>query len=57
MAEIPVDLNRLIAGKTPDVAMRSQDILIVPSSTGKQVAMRAADTALQVVSGVIIWRR
>lgn len=57
MVEIPVNVSRLFAGKTPDVAMRSQDILIVPSSTGKQVALRATDTVLQVVSGVIIWRR
>jgi polysaccharide export outer membrane protein len=57
MVEIPVNVSRLFAGKAPDVPLRSQDILIVPSSTGKQVALRATDTLLQVVSGVIIWRR
>jgi polysaccharide biosynthesis/export protein len=54
--ELPVDLNRILSGKSPDVPLIAEDILFVPGSPGKRVAVRTAEIAAQVAAGVIIWR-
>ena len=55
--EIPVDLKMVLARRAPDPAMRPSDILFVPDSPGKKAAGRLAEAALQVTTGIIIWRR
>jgi len=55
--EIPVDLKRVLAGRAPDIAMLPNDILFVPDSMGKKALRRAAEAAIQLTTGVIIWRR
>lgn len=55
--EIPVDLKRLMAGKADDVPMKANDILFIPNSATKAASFRAAEAALQITTGVIIWRR
>ena len=54
--EIPVDLRRMLAGKSKDLELQSGDILFVPDSTSKKVGYRAAEAALQAVIGVAIYR-
>jgi len=56
-AEIPVDLRSIRLGKAPDVPMQSDDILFVPSSAPKKAALRAIEAAVQMGTGVVIWRR
>jgi len=55
--EIPVDLKKVLAGRAPDYPMQPNDILFVPDSTGKKALRRAAEAAIQITAGVIIWRR
>lgn len=55
--EIPVNLNAILKGKSPDVPMQSEDILFVPSSMGKKVIARTAEAAIGITSGLLIWRR
>ena len=55
--EIPVDLNKILAGKSEDIAMRPNDILVVPPSGPKRVAARAMEAAIQAATGIAIWRR
>ena len=55
--DIPVDLRKVMAGKAEDVALRPNDILVVPPSGPKKVAARIAEAAIQTTTGVIIWRR
>lgn len=55
--EIPVDLQKLMAGKSPDVPMRSDDILFVPNSAAKSAGARALEAAIQVGTGVAIYGR
>ncbi|MGH9629519.1 MAG: polysaccharide biosynthesis/export family protein, partial [Bryobacteraceae bacterium] len=59
--EIRVNIGKILAGKAPDVALRPNDILFVPSSAAKTVALRSAEAALQVgtglATGLVIWRR
>jgi len=55
--EIPVDLKKLMAGKANDVYMKANDILFVPNSAARAASLRAAEAAIQITTGVIIWRR
>lgn len=53
--EIPVDGDKLLRGEVEDVAMRPYDILFVPSSSAKPALRRALDSAIGVVSGILIY--
>ncbi len=55
--EIPVDLQKILAGKGEDIRMRPNDILFVPNSATKSAAMRALQSAIEIGTGVVIWRR
>lgn len=55
--EIPVDLRKILAGKSEDIAMRPNDILVVPASGPKKVAARAMEAAIQAATGILIWSR
>ncbi len=55
--ELPVDLKQVLAGRTPDPQMQPNDILFVPDSTGKKALRRAAEAAVQITTGIIIWHR
>jgi len=54
---VPVDAARILAGKAPNPPLRASDILFVPDSTTKKAARRAAESAIQILTGVVIWRR
>lgn len=55
--EIPVDLKKIFEGKGKDFELRAQDILFVPSSESKRASLRALEAAIQVGTGLVIWRR
>ena len=54
--EIPVDLKTILAGKGHDVPLQGNDILFVPDSTGKKIALRALEAAITTGTGVAIYR-
>lgn len=54
--EIPVDVNKIFAGKAPDVPMYANDVLFIPNSGSKVVARRAMEAALGVTTGLLIYR-
>src|SRR5260370_15449747 len=54
--EIAVDLKRILSGKAPDVSLQPDDILFVPSSASKKAGIRAIEAAIQLGTGVVIWR-
>ncbi len=56
-AQIAVDLTKIFEGKTADVAMQPEDILFIPSSAPKRAALRALEAAVQMGTGIVIWRR
>jgi polysaccharide biosynthesis/export protein len=55
--EIPVDLRKILAGQAEDVAMRPNDILVVPPNGPKKVVARLMEAAIQTATGVLIWSR
>jgi polysaccharide export outer membrane protein len=54
--EVPLDLGKILKGKSQDVEMAGNDILFVPTSTGKAAAKRGAETAIATISGMLIYR-
>lgn len=55
-AEIPINLQLVLSGKSGDVPLQAEDILFVPSNTPKKAFARAAEAALQIGTGLAIYR-
>jgi polysaccharide export outer membrane protein len=54
--EVPVNLKKVLSGENNDVRLCANDILFVPTSTTKMVSYRALEAAIQIGTGVVIWR-
>ena len=54
--EIPVNVSAIVAGKVADPLLFADDILYIPNSAAQAGAKRAAEIALQVATGVLIYR-
>jgi polysaccharide export outer membrane protein len=54
--EVPVKLKEVLAGKAPDIPLQVEDILFVPDSPGKKAALRGVEAAIQVATGLAIYR-
>jgi len=55
--EIPVNLNDVLSGKLRDLPLMPEDILFVPNSASKSAALRTVEAAIQMGTGIVIWRR
>ena len=55
--EIRADVKAILAGKNPDLPLLPNDILFIPNSVPKSAALRGMEMAIQVGTGVLIWRR
>ncbi len=54
--EIPVNLSKILSRRAPDVPLEAHDILFVPDSSSRKALFRGAEAAVQMATGVIIWR-
>jgi polysaccharide biosynthesis/export protein len=54
MTQVPVDLKKMLQAKAPDMPLAPNDILVVPSSTGKIMAGRTLEAALQAATLVSV---
>jgi polysaccharide export outer membrane protein len=59
--EIPIELQRIVDRKAPDVPLEANDILYVPDNKGRRMTIttleKLAGFGAATASGVIIWRR
>ena len=55
--EIAVNLKQLMAGRAPDLPLKSDDILFIPNSAARTFAQRTAEAAIQIGTGVAIYGR
>jgi polysaccharide export outer membrane protein len=53
--EIPVDISKILSGKTDDVLLLEGDILTVPESTGRKVGVRTLETALTIGTLIVTY--
>ncbi|MDQ2947880.1 MAG: polysaccharide export protein [Acidobacteriota bacterium] len=56
-SEVPVPINKLLAGKAVDIPMLPNDILFVPSSAAKTATLRVIEATIQLGTGIAIYRR
>jgi polysaccharide biosynthesis/export protein len=54
MQETPLPLKKILQAKTADLPMQADDILFVPSSTGKSVMYRSAEAVVQAATALTI---
>ena len=55
--EVPVNLSKILSGKAQDTTLAANDILFVPDSKKKIVALRAVDVSVSTFSGWLVWAR
>jgi polysaccharide export outer membrane protein len=54
MIETPVQLKKILQAKAPDLSLQANDILVVPSSTGRVLAGRTLEAAMQAATLVSV---
>ena len=54
--ELPVDVKRILNGRADDVALLPEDVLFVPNSATKSAGKIALGTALDLGTGLVIFR-
>ena len=55
--EIPVDLDKVLKGQTPDLTLAANDILFVPDSAQKAALKKGAEAIVGTLSGLLIYGR
>ncbi|HYG99968.1 MAG TPA: polysaccharide biosynthesis/export family protein [Terriglobales bacterium] len=53
--EIPIKLKDVLSSKAPDVALKADDILFIPSNPAASAGKRGLQAALQVITGIAIY--
>ncbi|HEV3038262.1 MAG TPA: polysaccharide biosynthesis/export family protein [Candidatus Angelobacter sp.] len=54
--EIAVNLKKILSGQVADVTMEPNDILFVPDSSSKKALRRGAEAAIQIATGLALFR-
>jgi polysaccharide export outer membrane protein len=54
--EITINLKKILEGKDEDVSMQPEDILLVPGSKTRTALIRGLESALQIGTGLAIYR-
>ena len=54
MTETPVQLKKILQAKAPDLALQADDVLIVPTSSGRILAGRTLEAAMQAATLVSV---
>ena len=55
--EIPVRIRDILSGRENDSPLRANDVLFVPDSRAKSALTRSSEAVLQMLTGIVIWRR
>ena len=55
-AESMVNLDKIMGNKSPDISLHADDILFVPNSNAKSAGLRTLEMAVNVGTGLAIWR-
>ncbi len=55
--EIAVNIKSVLAGKAADQPLLPNDVLFIPNSIAKSVALRSLEMAIQMGTGLVVWRQ
>ena len=53
---IRTDLSRIMDGKSPDIPLQANDILLIPNNVPRAAALRGIETAISIGTGILIYR-
>jgi polysaccharide export outer membrane protein len=54
--EIANNVKKILDGDAPDIQLHAEDILFVPNNIPKQAGLRALESAVNIGTGMAIWR-
>lgn len=57
LSETPIDLGKILNGKTQDLTLAADDVLFVPNSHAKYVGKRTAESVVGTLSGLLVFGR
>jgi polysaccharide export outer membrane protein len=55
-SEIPMNLGKILAGKSADTLLQAKDVVFVPNSATKSVVYRGSEAAIQTAAGIAIYK-
>jgi polysaccharide biosynthesis/export protein len=55
-AEVRIDVQKILSGKSKDMPLLADDILFIPTSAAKAIATRSAEALIQTGSGLAIYK-
>jgi len=55
--EIPIDLSKILGGKSADPLLQPKDILFVPGSMGRAALRHSLEAAALAITGLAVYRR
>lgn len=56
LKQIPVDVKKILRKEAPDVPVLPNDVLFIPDSVGKRALARGLEAAIQIATGVVVFR-
>jgi len=54
--QVPARLKDVLAGHAPDRQLEANDILFIPDSNSQKAIRRGAEAAVEIATGIVIWR-
>ncbi|HEX4165872.1 MAG TPA: polysaccharide biosynthesis/export family protein [Bryobacteraceae bacterium] len=54
--EVPVNVRDILDGQKPDFQLQPDDILFIPTNAPKKAMIKAVEVAVEMGTGVVIWR-
>ena len=54
--EIPINVKKILTGQAQDVQLLPEDIFFIPGSAAKRASLRALEAAIQMGTGIVVWR-
>jgi polysaccharide biosynthesis/export protein len=53
--EVPIDVSRILSGKSSDMPLQANDILFIPNNMAKSIALRTSEALIQAGTGMAIY--
>jgi len=53
--ETPIDLGKILSGKSPDPMLGPRDIVFIPDSAAKAAFSRGVEAATQTLAGLLVF--
>lgn len=55
-SEIPINIGKILSGKSNDLPLQANDILFIPNNLAKSIGLRTAEALIQAGTGMAIYK-